>query len=89
MTHGNPQPKDWQNLVTIRPGPVLHVWRSGSEFCQVPLTIHAALTLIGQLTAAMQVAHHGNDNLPFETHKAIREAERKIEAADPIMGVTE
>ena len=57
MTHGTIAPTDWQNLVTVRPGPVLHVWRSGSEFCNVPLTHHAALSLIGHITAAMQMAY--------------------------------
>ncbi len=54
--HGTVNPSDWQNLVTIRPGPVLHVWRNGSEFCAVPLTHRAALNIIGSLTAAMQVS---------------------------------
>ncbi|MBC7180157.1 MAG: hypothetical protein H5U14_08710 [Roseovarius sp.] len=26
-------------LITIRPGPVLHVWRDGVEVARVPLTI--------------------------------------------------
>lgn len=56
MSHGELQREDWQNLVTVRPGPVLHVWRSGSEFCAVPLTKMATLNLIGQLVAAVQVA---------------------------------
>lgn len=56
MTHGPVTPTDWQNLITVRPGPVLHVWRGGAEFCNVPLTHNAALSLIGQLTAAMQMA---------------------------------
>jgi hypothetical protein len=56
MSYGEVAKTDWQNLVTIRPGPVLHVWRSGSEFCVVPLTHRAALNLIGSLTAAMQVS---------------------------------
>lgn len=56
MSHGETHPTDWQNIVTIRPGPVMHVWRSGAEFCAVPLTHRAALNLIGQLTAAMQMS---------------------------------
>lgn len=56
MSHGEVTKEDWQNIVTIRPGPVLHVWRNGSEFCAVPLTHRAALNIIGSLTAAMQVS---------------------------------
>lgn len=56
MTYGTVEKADWQNVITIRPGPVLHVWRSGSEFCNVPLSFTAALELIGKLTAAMQMA---------------------------------
>lgn len=56
MTHGTIQQTDWQNIVTVRPGPVLHVWRNGAEFCTVPLTATAALRLIGELVAAIQVA---------------------------------
>ena len=60
MSHGEKKQSDWKNLVTVRPGPMLHVWRSGSEFCIVPLTFTAALSLIGQLTAAMQMASIGD-----------------------------
>ena len=80
MSHGEITKADWQNIVTIRPGPVLHVWRSGSEFCAVPLTPRAALNIIGQLTAALQVAEPmtalPNESLPFEDHLARRDEER-------------
>ena len=56
MSYGEISKTDWQNIITVRPGPVLHVWRNGGEFCAVPLDHNAALTLIGSLTAAMQVA---------------------------------
>jgi hypothetical protein len=56
MSYGEIAKTDWQNLVTIRPGPCLHVWRSGAEFCVVPLTHRAALNIIGALTAAMQAS---------------------------------
>jgi hypothetical protein len=56
MTHGHIPATEWQNLITVRPGPVLHVWRSGAEFCTVPLTPRAALNLIGHITAALQVS---------------------------------
>jgi len=36
-------------LITIRPGPVLHVWRDGVEVARVPLTIPQALGLIRDL----------------------------------------
>ena len=72
MSHGTTEPADWQNLITIRPGPVLHVWRSGAEFCAVPLTTRAALNLIGQLTAAMQVTTLPNEGIPFADHAARR-----------------
>ncbi|MBB4206428.1 hypothetical protein [Roseinatronobacter bogoriensis] len=41
-------------LVTIRPGPVLHVWRDGQEVAQVTLTIPAALTLLADLAQAVR-----------------------------------
>lgn len=36
-------------LVTVRPGPVLHVWRDGVEAATVPLSRSATLELIGAL----------------------------------------
>lgn len=40
-------------LITIRPGPVLHVWRDGVEVARVALTIPQALgvahDLLGQI----------------------------------------
>lgn len=36
-------------LVTIRPGPVLHVWDDGKEIAAIPLSPTAALFLISQL----------------------------------------
>lgn len=56
MSHGEVTKEDWKNLITVRPGPTIFVWRSGSEFCAVPLTHRAALNIIGSLTAAMQVS---------------------------------
>ena len=41
-------------LVTIRPGPVLHVWRDGVEVAQVPLTIPQALGLMHDLLGAIR-----------------------------------
>ncbi len=41
-------------LVTIRPGPVLHVWRDGQEVAQVALSMRAALTLLADLAQAIR-----------------------------------
>jgi hypothetical protein len=41
-------------LVTIRPGPVLHVWRDGQEVIAVPLSFSAALCLLRDLAAALR-----------------------------------
>ena len=70
-----------KNQITVRPGPMMHVWRSGSEFCVVPLDYHAALALIGSITAALQVAERPatntpNEMIPVEEHIAKRETER-------------
>lgn len=75
MSHGEIKPGDWQNLVTVQPGPVLHVWRGGADYCAVPLTPTATLALIGHLSAALQMAGGLNENLPFAAHKARRDAE--------------
>ena len=40
-------------LATIRPGPVLHVWRDGAELAAVPLSPNAALTLARDILAAL------------------------------------
>ena len=55
MTHGHIPQTPFVALATIRPGPVLHVWRNGAEFCEVPLTAQAALTLCRDILAAVQV----------------------------------
>lgn len=41
-------------LVTIRPGPVLLVWRDGQEVAQVALSMRAALTLLADLAQAIR-----------------------------------
>ncbi len=41
-------------LITIRPGPVLHVFRDGQEVVAVPLTLDAALCLLRDLAAAIR-----------------------------------
>lgn len=38
-----------QPLITIRPGPVLHVWQGGYQLAAVALTAPAALTLAADL----------------------------------------
>ena len=42
-------------LVTIRQGPVLHLWRDGVEVAAVPLTPAATLTLTRELLAALPI----------------------------------
>lgn len=44
------------DLVTIRPGPVLHVWRDGIEAGRLSLTESAALSLVADLVAAIRGA---------------------------------
>jgi hypothetical protein len=41
-------------LITVRPGPVLHVWRDGREVAAVPLTLDAALCLLRDLAEAIR-----------------------------------
>lgn len=41
-----------QPLLTVRPGPVLHIWRDGRELVRVPLDLHGALSLAADLLAA-------------------------------------
>lgn len=41
-------------LLTIRPGPVLHVWRDGKEVAAVPLDHGAALCLLRDLAGAIR-----------------------------------
>jgi len=36
-------------IITIRPGPVLHVWRDGSQVAAIPMTPRAALTIAQDL----------------------------------------
>jgi hypothetical protein len=40
-------------LITVRPGPVLHVWRDGAEVAAVPLSPSAALSIASDLLAAI------------------------------------
>ncbi|MBL9050149.1 MAG: hypothetical protein JNK19_08570 [Tabrizicola sp.] len=40
-------------LATIRPGPVLHIWRDGAEVAAVPLSPNAALSLVRSILAAL------------------------------------
>jgi hypothetical protein len=43
-------------LVTIRPGPTLHLWRDGGEVARVPLDTHAALALAESLLREARAA---------------------------------
>jgi len=42
-------------LITVRPGPTIHVWRDGVEVVAVPLTLAAALSLLKDLAEALRV----------------------------------
>jgi hypothetical protein len=44
-------------LVTVRPGPVLHLWQDGREVARVPLDTPAALALIAALAAEVRAVH--------------------------------
>ncbi len=46
-------------LITIRPGPVVHVWVDGREVARMPLDLAAACTLLGDLIDAVQEANRG------------------------------
>lgn len=41
-------------LLTVRSGPVLHVWRDGQSVAEIPLTRLAALTLMQDLLRALR-----------------------------------
>lgn len=41
-------------LITVRPGPTIHVWRDGAEVVAVPLTFLAALCLLRDLAGAIK-----------------------------------
>jgi len=40
-------------LITIRPGPVLHVWQHGREVAAVPLSLTTGLALMRALAGAL------------------------------------
>lgn len=46
-------------ILTVRPGPVLHVWQGGQEVACVPLDLHAVLALAAELLAATARAQTG------------------------------
>jgi hypothetical protein len=53
-------------LITIRPGPVLHVWDGGKEIAAIPLSPTAALFLLSQLLEHYRnslVAQVGTDDV--------------------------
>ena len=41
-------------LITVRPGPVLHVWVDGKQAAVVPMTLHAALALLSDLAKEVE-----------------------------------
>ena len=40
-------------LITIRPGPMMHIWHDGKQVAAVPLTPSATLNLCRDLLAAI------------------------------------
>ena len=49
-------------LVTIRPGPVMHIWRDGAEVVAVPLSRGAALCLLRDVVNA--IWHERAESVP-------------------------
>jgi hypothetical protein len=45
-----------RTLVTVRPGPVLHLWQDGREVARVALDTPAALALIAALAAEVRAS---------------------------------
>jgi hypothetical protein len=43
-------------LVTVRPGPVLHLWQDGQEAARVPLDTAAALAMAESLLREVRAA---------------------------------
>lgn len=80
MSYGPPDNKPMPPLVTIRPGPVLHVWANGAEFIQVPLTWQSALSLAADLILQARIMPGPNnlprENLSLEAHMADRDNQR-------------
>jgi hypothetical protein len=48
-------------LITIRPGPTVHVFRDGQEVIAVPLTNMAALSLIRDVALAIKLEKATNE----------------------------
>ena len=59
-------------LVTVRPGPVLHVWIDGAQACEIPLTMTATLDLIGRLAAAAHLARAIPTDAPEQDRQPAR-----------------
>jgi hypothetical protein len=56
-------------LVTVRPGPVLHLWQDGREVARVPLDTPAALALVEALLREVRAevrAAQARDGKPAE-----------------------
>jgi len=43
-------------IITLRPGPVIHVWKDGAQIAEVPLSPDAALELAEDLVRGARVA---------------------------------
>ena len=50
-----------RTLATVRPGPVLHIWRDGREVARLPLDLHAALALVEALLRETRAAQSNPD----------------------------
>jgi hypothetical protein len=48
-------------LITIRPGPVLHVFRDGVEIVSVSLTFGAAMAILKDLAESIMSHNPGSD----------------------------
>lgn len=59
-----------QPLLTVRPGPVLHIWREGQEVARVPLELHGALTLAADLLAATVRAQAGGGTRKLQARQS-------------------
>jgi hypothetical protein len=46
-------------LATVRPGPVLHVWRDGQEVARLPLDLHSALALVEAILREVRAREAG------------------------------
>ena len=53
-----------RTLATVRPGPVLHIWRDGREVARLPLDLHGTLALVEALLRETRAAQRGPERTP-------------------------